>query len=141
MKVRLIERGENAEDMREIPIEESEFLIGRGPDCDLRLPVASVSRHHCLLNVKADGVSVSDLGSANGTFVNGQRVRSQTALQTGDLLAVGSCQFVVDLGDLNKLWPAEAPNPMTTTIKLPPKPPGLNKPEENPDQQSSGLGI
>ncbi len=121
MKVRLIERAERIEDMREIPIEESEFLIGRGPDCNLRLPVASVSRHHCLLHLQPDAVSVTDLGSANGTFVNGQRVRSQTNLQSGDLLGVGTCQFVVDLGDLEKVWPAEGPNPMTTTLKLPPK--------------------
>jgi pSer/pThr/pTyr-binding forkhead associated (FHA) protein len=120
MKVRLIERAEKIEDMREIPIGESEFLIGRGPDCDLRLPVSSVSRHHCLLHVTQDSVSVTDLGSANGTFVNGQRVRSQMALQSGDLLGVGTCQFVVDLGDLNKVWPAEEVNPMTTTLKLPP---------------------
>lgn len=129
MKVRLIERGAKVEDMREIPIEESEFLIGRGPDCNLRLPVASVSRHHCLLHLEQDAVSVTDLGSANGTFVNGQRVRSQTTLQSGDLLGVGACQFVVDLGDLEKLWSAEGPNPMTTTLKLPPNLGGKNKPE------------
>jgi len=129
MKVRLIERGAKIEDMREIPVEESEFLIGRGPDCDLRLPVASVSRHHCLLHLEKDGVRLTDLGSANGTFVNGQRVRSQTTLQSGDLLGVGACQFVVDLGDLEKLWPAEGPNPMTTTLKLPPNLGGPNQPE------------
>src|SRR5260370_24140343 len=84
---------------REIAIHQEEVLIGRGADCDLRLKATSVSRHHCLLRFRGDEASISDLGSSNGTFVNGQRVRSQTTLHSGDEIRVGTVPFVVDLGD------------------------------------------
>lgn len=53
-------------------------LVGRGDDCDIRLPnefaYSDVSRHHCLFEIDPPHVSVRDLGSRNGTFVNGQIV-------------------------------------------------------------------
>jgi pSer/pThr/pTyr-binding forkhead associated (FHA) protein len=116
MKVRLIERGETPEQMREIPITDTEFLIGRGADCDLRLWVSSISRHHCLIRIEKDAVVLTDLGSANGTFVNGNRVRSQTALQSGDWISLGTRNFVLETSDHEGPWPS-APAP--TTVKLP----------------------
>jgi pSer/pThr/pTyr-binding forkhead associated (FHA) protein len=100
MKPRLIERGTDEKPTREIPLKQGEFLIGRGADCELRLPVADVSRHHCLIRLANNEATVEDLGSSNGTFLNGQRIRSQTALRSGDLLLIADSQFVVDLGDL-----------------------------------------
>jgi pSer/pThr/pTyr-binding forkhead associated (FHA) protein len=99
MKAKLIERGPSAEQTREIPITESEFLIGRATDCDLRLRSSEISRHHCEIRIAPDGASVNDLGSSNGTYVNDQRVRSQADLHSGDLLKVGPYTFLVDLGD------------------------------------------
>jgi pSer/pThr/pTyr-binding forkhead associated (FHA) protein len=99
MKVRLIERGADSERTRDYPINQPEFLIGRGADCDLRLRTRSVSRHHCLIRLGTDEAFVTDLGSSNGTYLNGQPVRSQSTLHTGDELQVGSIHFVVDLGD------------------------------------------
>ncbi len=65
-----------------------EARVGRDADCELWIDAASVSRHHATL-VREDGVwSVIDQGSANGTFVNGNRVTRQ-ALQPGDLVAFG----------------------------------------------------
>jgi len=123
MNVRLIERGGEEKAIREIPISKSEFLIGRGPDCELRLAVPDVSRHHCLIRVGADGATIEDLGSANGTLLNGQRVRSQSPLRSGDLLQVGECQFVVDLGDLGwaELGLDTVADPAAATIRRPPK--------------------
>jgi pSer/pThr/pTyr-binding forkhead associated (FHA) protein len=121
MKMRLLERGQDEKLLREIPITESEFLIGRGGDCELRLAVPDVSRHHCMIRLSADEAVLEDLGSANGTLLNGQRVRSATTLRSGDLLQVGECRFVVDLGDL--AW-AElgAADPAAATIRrIPPK--------------------
>ncbi len=99
LHVRLIERGPSAEQTREIPISQSEFLIGRAADCDLRLRVSAISRHHCLIRLGSDEVTLMDLGSSNGTYVNGQRVRSQAALHSGDELRLGTCNFWIDLGD------------------------------------------
>jgi pSer/pThr/pTyr-binding forkhead associated (FHA) protein len=84
---------------REIAIHGEEFLIGRGADCDLRLPASAISRHHCLLRFRGNQASVADLGSSNGTFVNGKRLRSQTELRTGDEITVGEAHFLIDLGD------------------------------------------
>jgi pSer/pThr/pTyr-binding forkhead associated (FHA) protein len=121
MKVRLIERGADEKSIREIPIPKSEFLIGRGPDCELRLAVPDVSRHHCLIRLANDEVTIEDLGSANGTLLNGQRVRSATPLRSGDLLQIGETRFVVDLGDL--AWAdLDAIDPGAATIRrIPPK--------------------
>jgi pSer/pThr/pTyr-binding forkhead associated (FHA) protein len=123
MKVRLIERGAGEKALREIPIPQSEFLIGRGADCELRLSVPDVSRHHCLIRLASDQVTLEDLGSANGTYLNGQRVRSATALRSGDLIQVAECQFVVDLGDLGwaELGLDTRVDPAAATIRRPPK--------------------
>lgn len=118
MQARLIEPGAGAEHIREIPLKEEEFLIGRGTDCDLRLPLSDISRHHCLIRIRGKEISVMDLGSANGTFVNGQRIRGQTLLHSGDQIRVGTVLFVVDLGDeIEAPWKggADAGN---TTIKV-----------------------
>jgi adenylate cyclase len=96
---RLIERGATAEQTREVPLKQGEFLIGRAPDCDLRLPVSAISRHHCIIRLTANEATLVDLGSSNGTYLNGQRVRSQAVLHSGDDIRVGTCHFLVDLGD------------------------------------------
>lgn len=134
MKAKLIERGATTEQTREIPLNQAEFLIGRGPDCDLRLRISSVSRHHCLVRLGPDEATVTDLGSSNGTFLNGQRVRSQAALHTGDELQVGTCRFVVELGDQDHidLDTAVGADPFTATMKLPRIAPGPNQPGPKP---------
>jgi pSer/pThr/pTyr-binding forkhead associated (FHA) protein len=63
-------------------------LLGRGTDCDLRLVDPGVSRHHAELRVENDQVVLVDLGSTNGTFVNGQPVRRVT-LSDGMRIALG----------------------------------------------------
>jgi pSer/pThr/pTyr-binding forkhead associated (FHA) protein len=124
MKARLIERGESSEQTREISLGQSEFLIGRGADCDLRLRVSSISRHHCLIRLGSDDATLVDLGSSNGTFVNGKRVRSQANLASGDELLIGSCRFLIELGDEARidLDTGVGADPFTSTLKL--RPPG-----------------
>jgi predicted component of type VI protein secretion system len=85
-------------------------LVGRNEDCDVRLDHKSVSKLHCLL-VKTDGlVLVRDLGSTNGTRVNGQRVR-RAALLPNDHLAIASFRYRVKLGDDPDPQPAPADEP------------------------------
>jgi pSer/pThr/pTyr-binding forkhead associated (FHA) protein len=118
-RVRLIERGADASQTREIPITQQEFLIGRGTDCDLRLRVTAVSRHHCIIRALGEEVTVVDLGSRNGTFVNDQRVRSSAVLHSGDELKIGTCSFVVNLGDKGSaaLGMADV-DPIARTVQL-----------------------
>ncbi len=64
-------------------------VIGRGAEADLRLPVASVSRRHAEIHREGERVRVVDLGSRNGTKVNGQAVAGSMVLQPGDRLDFG----------------------------------------------------
>jgi pSer/pThr/pTyr-binding forkhead associated (FHA) protein len=72
-------------------------VVGRKEGCDLRLNHKSVSKMHCAI-VKTDGLLLlRDLGSTNGTRVNGQRVR-RAALLPNDQLSIASHKFRVHLG-------------------------------------------
>jgi pSer/pThr/pTyr-binding forkhead associated (FHA) protein len=66
-----------------------EFVFGRGQECHVRPDSPTVSRQHCLLRVEADRVHIRDLGSTNGTLVNGTLVVGERALADGDLIAIG----------------------------------------------------
>ncbi len=119
-RVRLIERGTDAGQTREILLTEPEFLIGRGADCNLRLRESAVSRHHCTIRVAGGEATVLDLGSSNGTFVNGQRIRSSSPLRSGDELKVGASAFLVDLGDASGInLNVPDVDPLAGTMKLP----------------------
>lgn len=83
-----------ASQRREVPLNRPRTVIGRRDDCQIRIPVGSVSRQHCELVRTDEGLSVRDLGSSNGTYVNQKKVVEQE-LMPGDLLAVGPCVFVV----------------------------------------------
>lgn len=99
MKAKLIDLGTGGTPVRDILLSGEDFLIGRGDDCDLPLYDPGVSRHHCLIRMRGHDATVSDLGSSNGTFVNGHRLVSQASLKTGDELQLGPCRFILDLGD------------------------------------------
>src|SRR5688572_31954714 len=72
-------------------------LFGRDEDCDVRLEHKSVSKMHCVI-VKTDGLLLlRDLGSTNGTRVNGTRVR-RAALLPNDQLCIAHFKFRVSLG-------------------------------------------
>jgi pSer/pThr/pTyr-binding forkhead associated (FHA) protein len=68
--------------------------IGRAPLADFTVGAALVSRVHCQLTAGSAGLEVSDLGSTNGTFVNGARV-TRAILKSGDRLAIGRLEFTV----------------------------------------------
>jgi pSer/pThr/pTyr-binding forkhead associated (FHA) protein len=71
-------------------------VIGRREDCDLRIAVNDDSRKHCQIKLENNELTVSDLGSSNGTFVNGQKIKKH-ALTAGDTLQVGPVSFVVQI--------------------------------------------
>lgn len=68
--------------------------VGRAPRADFVVDVPLVSRLHCRLTLGVDGLLVEDLGSTNGTFVNGERV-TKLVMRSGDALRVGRMEFAV----------------------------------------------
>jgi diguanylate cyclase (GGDEF)-like protein len=84
-----------------IPLTGKTFTIGRGSDCEVRLDDNLASRQHAQLQSAANGrlYSLHDLGSTNGTFVNGQLVEDPYALQDGDKIRVGRHVFKFALLD------------------------------------------
>jgi pSer/pThr/pTyr-binding forkhead associated (FHA) protein len=98
---------------RKIQVRNSEALVGRRRGCQVRIPSADVSRSHCRLSVQDGYVTVEDLDSFNGTFLNGDRVSSVQPVRPGDRLEVGPVAFVVEyeltktaLRALNQRFPA-----------------------------------
>lgn len=76
-----------------------DIVIGRGADCNLRLSSPQVSRRHCFLRINADGVTITDLDSSNGTFIDGEKVSSgaRHAIRNGATVTVGPVRFVAQL--------------------------------------------
>jgi len=86
-------------------------VIGRRQECDLCIPLMVVSRRHCQINQDEGKLRVRDLGSRNGTYVNGQRVE-EAELSAGDEIRIGPLQFCVQIdgvpgGDSDILAPPE----------------------------------
>ncbi|MGH8041667.1 MAG: FHA domain-containing protein [Rudaea sp.] len=71
------------------------LTLGRSAECDLSIPSDEISRHHAKLQVVSDGVMVEDLGSANGTFVNNQRVHGAILMKHGDELRLDTVRFML----------------------------------------------
>ena len=75
---------------RRYDLHDGTLSVGRSPDCSLPiLESVSLSRHHAELQVAGDSVQLRDLGSVNGTQVNGQRVEGTVMLKDGDMLCLG----------------------------------------------------
>ena len=99
--------------------------IGRAIDNDIRLSGALSSRHHCRIEIQADEASLIDLGSANGTQVNGTKVQRKL-LANGDVINVGGSRLhvesILELDDPNRtqrLDPSEVEEPTTEKLKTP----------------------
>jgi pSer/pThr/pTyr-binding forkhead associated (FHA) protein len=73
------------------------YLIGRGPQCHIVLDDPRVSRMHAQLSIDHAGVAIQDTGSANGIFVNGERVAGLVRLASGDCVVIGRHELRVQL--------------------------------------------
>jgi pSer/pThr/pTyr-binding forkhead associated (FHA) protein len=78
---------------------EGEFVVGRGPECHVRPNSELISRQHCLLRVRGSVIVVRDLGSTNGTLVNGKRLRDECSLADGDTIQLGPLVLQVIFAD------------------------------------------
>lgn len=72
-------------------------VIGRRSDCDLCIPLDDVSRRHCQFDRNSEVLEVRDLGSRNGTFLNGKQINGETPVKAGDYLRVGPLTFQLQI--------------------------------------------
>jgi hypothetical protein len=81
-------------------IDRDNMIIGRGEDCDVVLPSRQISRHHARIRRSGGRHILEDMGSKNGTFVNGQELTKSYTLQDGDeiQIALSFKIFFVDAG-------------------------------------------
>ena len=70
------------------------MIIGRGEESHVFLPDYRLSRRHAEVEQRIDGFYIVDLGSTNGTFLNGQRVNGEQRLADGDLISLGDSRLV-----------------------------------------------
>jgi hypothetical protein len=105
-------------------------LIGRSTECNLKIASSQVSRAHCRITLAEDTVYIEDLGSANGTFVDGKPLvaHKPTSVAPGAILAVGPAEFLIDYVAstsatmvLSHLGGAIAPHLSSTELLLPAK--------------------
>jgi pSer/pThr/pTyr-binding forkhead associated (FHA) protein len=80
-------------DGRLYPLAGAATRIGRSPDNDIVVADAKVSRHHAVINDTGAGFVITDLGSANGVHVGGQRIRANAVLNDGHDIRIGDCRF------------------------------------------------
>ena len=84
-------------DGRVVPITSDRVVVGRSRECDVRVDDGNVSRRHLELLRERDGTwTLVDLGSTNGTEVNGRRVERRTALEDGDRIAIGGTELLFE---------------------------------------------
>jgi pSer/pThr/pTyr-binding forkhead associated (FHA) protein len=96
MDVRLI-RFKDDGAKRSFHIKRGKCVIGRDAACDLQVPTASVSRHHCEVVIEDDACIVRDLNSSNGVFLNERRIKGESPVAPGDRLAVGPIVFTLKI--------------------------------------------
>jgi predicted component of type VI protein secretion system len=88
-------------------------VMGRREDCDFRIPLGDISRKHCRIIKEENVLKIEDLGSSNGTYVNGKRIH-ESDVQAGDTIQIGPCVFVTQIegepvdDDLKPYHPSEA---------------------------------
>ena len=104
---------------KEIPLAGPTFKIGRGETCHLRPNSELVSREHAEFGIGSDQVTVKDLGSRNGTLVNGKAISGACVLRDQDLVTVGHLTFAVSIQGVPAA--AKPSKPAASTSKVAPE--------------------
>jgi pSer/pThr/pTyr-binding forkhead associated (FHA) protein len=98
------------------PLPSNVTVIGRRHACDLRIPLTPVSKRHCQLSCSGETMVIRDLGSRNGTYLNGNRI-DEAEVKPGDYLQVGPLMFLIQIGG----QPEEISPPKQLTKEVPKK--------------------
>ena len=115
------------------PLPGSVTVVGRQQECDLCIPLMVVSRKHCEINHDGGVLRVRDLGSRNGTLVNGKKI-ADAVLNPGDTLHIGPVSFAIQLDGV----PAEPIVSESAEEAIPA--PDSSEPEYHPGDGIGDLG-
>jgi len=85
------------------PLNRERILIGRDDLCDIQIPGHLVSRHHAVVISSSSGANLMDLGSTNGTFVDGRRIE-QCNLLNNQVIAIGDCRIEYTAANQQEVW-------------------------------------
>ena len=83
-----------------VPLEGVRITVGRGPSNDVDLDDPTASRRHAVLERLAAGWSIDDVGSLNGTLVNGELLERARPLYSGDEIVVGDTRLIFHAGTI-----------------------------------------
>ena len=136
MSARLIPLSVDTRTAPIVALQRPVILIGRHPECDIRIDLPQISRRHCCIALAYERVMIRDLGSRNGLRVNGVRVE-EAQLHPGDEVAIGQVIYRLE-GSLATSMdatpivrrPAPAPPPTPSPPSRPSKP---SAPRDDPD--------
>lgn len=103
---------------QEFPLSGDEITIGRAADATVSVPDTSVSRKHALVRKTDEGWAISDLGSGNGTLVNGEQLGDEQALNAGDTIVLGDTEFT--FADGSEASQVDEPSSLSTGARRPP---------------------
>lgn len=99
----------------------TECVLGRAPDVDFTVEDTNASRRHSRVLAEGDGYVIEDLGSRNGTWVNGARVVQRQALRDGDVVRIGGTEMIFrQKGLLETPPPARPQTPSVPQVPVPP---------------------
>jgi predicted component of type VI protein secretion system len=106
-----------------IALQRPVLLIGRHPECDVRIDLPKISRRHCCLALAYDRVLIRDLGSHNGLRVNGRLIQ-EARLHVGDEVAIGPVIYRLEIEVVRPAVPNHSPGrPAPTPQKVAERPP------------------
>ena len=99
LSIRISSLSTNINEIYNVSIDKR-LTIGRSSKCDLSIPdQPEISGNHCLLELKENSVSITDLNSRNGTFVNGVRITDRFILQSRDIVGLGRAEYRLIFGE------------------------------------------
>lgn len=104
--------------LQNVPVRQAPITIGRAPDNSIAIDNVSISAHHARVEIQQGRLTLTDLGSLNGTFVNSQRVQS-AALKDGDVISIGKHSIYVDELDRPELARVSVGQPVKELVAVP----------------------
>lgn len=111
-------------ELRRLPLGGEPLTIGRSRDCALTLDAKAVSRRHAQIQAQGASVILADLGSANGTLLNGRRLQAAAPLGAGDTVRIGDFSLRLEAAPAAETPPVRRtePPPEAPQIRVPSQP-------------------